>query len=329
MAGKRILSGMQPSGQLHLGNYHGALKNWIAMQDDFDCFFFIADLHSLTTLYENPQLLKKYSFEVAVDWLSSGLDPEKCTLFVQSEIPEHSELHLILSMMVPVPWLERNPTYKEKQDEVKSVDMSSYGFLGYPVLQTADIVLYKANAVPVGIDQVPHLELSREIIRRFNKLYKKKVFVEPEAKISDVPKLNGIDGRKMSKSYNNAIFLSDSEKDITKKVKGMLTDPARGRRDDPGDPDACNLFPMHKIYSPIEEQEEIISACRKAEIGCGDCKLKLVDNLLKSMLPSMEKRKEIAARPKDVYEILHVGTEKARAVARATLLEAKTAMKII
>ena len=329
MAGKRILSGMQPSGQLHLGNYHGALKNWIAMQDDFDCFFFIADLHSLTTLYENPQLLKKYSFEVAVDWLSSGLDPGKCTLFVQSEIPEHAELHLILSMMVPVPWLERNPTYKEKQDEVKSVDMSSYGFLGYPVLQTADIVLYKANAVPVGIDQVPHLELSREIIRRFNKLYKKKVFVEPEAKISDVPKLNGIDGRKMSKSYNNAIFLSDSEKDITKKVKGMLTDPARGRRDDPGDPDACNLFPMHKIYSPIEEKEEIISACRKAEIGCGDCKLKLVDNLLKSMLPSMEKRKEIAARPKDVYEILHVGTEKARAVARATLLEAKTAMKII
>ena len=329
MAGKRILSGMQPSGQLHLGNYHGALKNWIAMQDDFDCFFFIADLHSLTTLYENPQLLKKYSFEVAVDWLSSGLDPGKCTLFVQSEIPEHSELHLILSMMVPVPWLERNPTYKEKQDEVKSVDMSSYGFLGYPVLQTADIVLYKANAVPVGIDQVPHLELSREIIRRFNKLYKKKVFVEPEAKISDVPKLNGIDGRKMSKSYNNAIFLSDSEKDITKKVKGMLTDPARGRRDDPGDPDACNLFPMHKIYSPIEEQEEIISACRKAEIGCGDCKLKLADNLLKSMLPSMEKRKEIAARPKDVYEILHVGTEKARAVARTTLLEAKTAMKII
>ena len=329
MAGKRILSGMQPSGQLHLGNYHGALKNWIAMQDDFDCFFFIADLHSLTTLYENPQLLKKYSFEVAVDWLSSGLDPGKCTLFVQSEIPEHAELHLILSMMVPVPWLERNPTYKEKQDEVKSVDMSSYGFLGYPVLQTADIVLYKANAVPVGIDQVPHLELSREIIRRFNKLYKKKVFVEPEAKISDVPKLNGIDGRKMSKSYNNAIFLSDSEKDITKKVKGMLTDPARGRRDDPGDPDACNLFPMHKIYSPIEEQEEIISACRKAEIGCGDCKLKLADNLLKSMLPSMEKRKEIVARPKDVYEILHVGTEKARTVARATLLEAKTAMKII
>jgi tryptophanyl-tRNA synthetase len=327
--GKRILSGMQPSGQLHLGNYHGALKNWVTMQDNFDCFFFIADLHSLTTLYENPQLLKKYSFEVAVDWLSSGLDPEKCTLFVQSEIQEHAELHLILSMIVPVPWLERNPTYKEKQAEIKSVDISSYGFLGYPVLQTADIVLYKANAVPVGIDQVPHLELSREIIRRFNKLYKKKLFVEPEAKISDVPKLNGIDGRKMSKSYNNAIFLSDSEKDITKKIKGMLTDPARGRRDDPGDPDACNLFPMHKIYSSIEEQEEIILACKKAEIGCGDCKLKLTDNLLKTMLPGMEKRKEIAEKPKEVYEILRAGTKKAREIAKTTMLEVKTVMKII
>ncbi len=329
MAGNRILSGMQPSGPLHLGNFHGALKNWVSMQDSFDCFFFIADLHSLTTLYEDPQLLKKYSFEVAVDWLSSGLDPEKCTLFVQSEIPEHAELHLILSMMVPVPWLERNPTYKEKQDEVKNVDMSSYGFLGYPVLQTADIILYKANAVPVGIDQVPHLELSREIIRRFNKLYKKKVFVEPEAKISDVPKLNGIDGRKMSKSYNNAIFLSDSEKDIIKKVKGMLTDPARGRRDDPGDPDVCNLFPMHKIYSTKEMQEEIISACKSADIGCGDCKQKLVDNMLEKMLPCMEKRKEIAAKPKEVYEILRAGTEKAKMVAQATLLEAKTAMRII
>jgi len=329
MAGKRILSGMQPSGQLHLGNYHGALKNWVSMQGDFDCFFFIADLHSLTTLYEDPQRLKKYSFEVAVDWLSSGLNPEKCTLFVQSEVPEHAELHLILSMLVPVPWLERNPTYKEKQDEVKNIDISSYGFLGYPVLQTADIVLYKAHAVPVGIDQVPHLELSREIIRRFNKLYNKKVFIEPEAKISDVPKLNGTDGRKMSKSYNNAIFLSDSEKEITKKVNGMLTDPARGRRTDPGDPDVCNLFPMHKIYSPIEMQKEIISACRKAEIGCGDCKLKLVGALLGSMRPNMEKRKEIAAKPKEVHEILRAGTGKARKVAQATFQEAKAAMKIV
>ncbi|KMP12348.1 tryptophan--tRNA ligase [Candidatus Nitromaritima sp. SCGC AAA799-C22] len=328
MKRKRILSGMQPSGPLHLGNYHGALKNWVAMQDDFDCFYFIADWHSLTTLYEDPSSIKKYSFEVAVDWLSSGLDPEKCTLFVQSRISEHAELHLILSMMVPVPWLERNPTYKEKQDELKNIDMSSYGFLGYPVLQTADIVLYKAHAVPVGIDQAPHLELSREIVRRFNNLYRKKVFLEPAAKISDIPKLNGLDGRKMSKSYNNAIYLSDSEKEITRKVQAMLTDPARGRRTDPGDPNVCNLFPMHKIYSPQSMRDEIDRACRTAEIGCGDCKKKLAGTMLEGMRPIMEKRREIAAKPKEVEEILHAGTEKARKVARATLEEAKAAMKI-
>ena len=280
MAKKRILSGMQPSGLLHLGNYYGALKNWIELQEQFECFYFVADWHSLTTLYEDPSHIKQYTFEVAVDWLSAGLDPEKSTLFVQSRIPEHAELHLILSMVVPVPWLERNPTYKEKQVEVKSVDMSSYGFLGYPVLQTADIVLYDADYVPVGIDQAPHLEISREIVRRFNGLYKKKVFKEPQSKISEIPKLNGIDGRKMSKSYNNAIYLSDSEKDITKKVKSMLTDPARGLRTDPGDPDVCNLFPFHKLYSPPEMQKEIDRDCRTAAIGCGDCKMKLVDTML-------------------------------------------------
>jgi len=319
---------MQPSGKLHLGNYHGALKNWLALQEDYDCFYFIADWHSLTTLYEKPHLIKQFSFEVAVDWLSSGLDPEKCTLFVQSDIPEHAELHLLLSMIVPVPWLERNPTYKEKQVEVKSVDMSSYGFLGYPVLQTADVVLYKADYVPVGIDQVPHLEISREIVRRFHNLYKKKVFVEPSAKISDIPKLNGIDGRKMSKSYNNAIYLSDTEKEIKKKVQSMLTDPARARRDDPGDPDVCNLFPFHKLYSSKEMQEEIIPACRSATIGCGDCKLKLVDSMLEEMRPMMERRQVIAAKPKEVKEILRAGTETARKVARATLGEVKACMKI-
>jgi tryptophanyl-tRNA synthetase len=328
MKRKRILSGMQPSGRLHLGNYHGALKNWLTLQDDYDCFYFVADWHALTTLYEEPHLIKKFSLDVAVDWLACGLDPEKCTLFVQSEIPEHAELHLLLSMIVPVPWLERNPTYKEKQVEVKSVDMSSYGFLGYPVLQTADVVLYKADFVPVGIDQAPHLELSREIVRRFHNLYKKKVFVEPAAKISEIPKLNGVDGRKMSKSYNNAIYLSDSEKEITKKVKGMLTDPQRARRDDPGDPDVCNLFPFHKLYSSKEMQEEIIPACRTAQIGCGDCKLKLVDSMLAGMRPMMEKRQEIAAKPKEVKEILRAGTEKAGKVANETLREVKQCMKI-
>jgi tryptophanyl-tRNA synthetase len=327
MAKKRILSGMQPSGLLHLGNYYGALKNWIELQEQFECFYFVADWHSLTTLYEDPSHIKKYSFEVAVDWLSAGLDPEKSTLFVQSRIPEHAELHLILSMVVPVPWLERNPTYKEKQVEVKSVDMSSYGFLGYPVLQTADIVLYDADYVPVGIDQAPHLEISREIVRRFNGLYKKKAFKEPQAKISEIPKLNGIDGRKMSKSYNNAIYLSDSEKDITKKVKSMLTDPARGLRTDPGDPDVCNLFPFHKLYSPPEMQKEIDRDCRTAAIGCGDCKMKLVDTMLEGMRPHMERRREIAAKPKEVEAILEEGTRKAQEVAKATIDRAKQAMK--
>lgn len=319
---------MQPSGQLHLGNYFGALKNWIALQEEYDCFFFIADWHALTTLYEKPGRIKGFSFEVAVDWLSSGLDPEKCTLFIQSQIPEHAELHVILSMIVPVPWLERNPTYKEKQTEVSSVDMSSYGFLGYPVLQTADIVLYKANMVPVGIDQAPHLELSREIVRRFNGLYGQPVFIEPDAKISDIPKLGGIDGRKMSKSYNNAIYLSDSEAEVKGKIQNMLTDPQRQRRNDPGNPDVCNLYPFHKLYSPRAMQEEVNASCRSAAIGCTDCKKKLMETMVAGMRPHMEKRKEIVARPDKVWEILDAGTQKARKIAQATLKEAKDAMGI-
>ncbi|MZH45722.1 MAG: tryptophan--tRNA ligase [Nitrospinae bacterium] len=328
MKKKRILSGMQPSGKLHLGNYFGALKNWVSLQDEFDCYFFIADWHALSSLYEGPGRIKDFSFEVAIDWLSAGLDPEKCTMFLQSEIPEHAELHLILSMIVPVPWLERNPTYKEKQDEIKNVDMSSYGFLGYPVLQTADIVLYKADFVPVGIDQAPHLELSREIVRRFNKLYKK-VFIEPGAKISDIPKLNGLDGRKMSKTYNNTIFLSDGEKEIRKKVQSMLTDPARARRDDPGDPDVCNLYTFHKIYSPKSMQDEINTDCRTAKIGCGDCKKMLSQTMIEGMKPMMEKRQEFLARPDTVKEILREGTLKAQSVAKSTLEQAKQAMKLM
>lgn len=324
---KRILSGMQPSGKLHLGNYFGALKNWVELQDDFECFFFIADWHALSSLYEDPRHIKQFSFEVAVDWLSAGLDPEKCTMFLQSKIPEHAELHLILSMTVPVPWLERNPTYKEKQDEVKKVDMSTYGFLGYPVLQTADIVLYRADFVPVGIDQAPHLELSREIVRRFHNLYKKNVFIEPAAKISDIPKLNGLDGRKMSKSYDNAIFLSDNEKEVTKKVKQMLTDPARARRDDPGDPEVCNLYPFHKIYSTKSMQDEVAEGCRTAKIGCGDCKNMLTQTMLEGMRPIMEKRCEIIKKPKEVEEIIAAGTKKAQVVATSTLEKVKQVMK--
>ncbi len=328
MKKKRILSGMQPSGPLHLGNYHGALKNWIALQEEFDCFYFIADWHALTTLYEKPEMIRQYSFDVTVDWLSAGLDPEKCTLFVQSRIPQHAELHLILSMIVPVPWLERNPTYKEKQVEVSGVDMSSYGFLGYPVLQTADVVLYKADYVPVGIDQAPHLEISREIVRRFHGFYKKKVFIEPQAKISEVPKVKGLDGRKMSKSYNNAIFFADTEKQVRKKVQSMLTDPQRARRDDPGDPGVCNLYPFHQMYSPVEMQKEIDADCRTARIGCGDCKLKLADTLMDGMRPIMERRRQWAERPGDVADILDAGTKRAHAVAEKTLAEAKASMKL-
>ncbi len=319
---------MQPSGKLHLGNYFGALKNWVSMQDQFECFFFVADWHALSSLYQDPHRIKEYSFEMMVDWLSAGLDPDKSTMFIQSEIQEHVELHLMLSMMVPVPWLERNPTYKEKQDEIKNVDMSSYGFLGYPILQTADIVLYKADYVPVGIDQAPHLEISREIVRRFHKLYKNKIFTEPGAKISEIPKLNGLDGRKMSKSYNNAIFLSDTEKEITKKVASMLTDPARARRDDPGDPDVCNLYPFHKIYSPQSMQDEIDSECRTAKIGCGDCKKMLTQSMLEGMRPMMEKRTEILARPDYVKDVFREGTLKAQVVAKSTLDQAKQAMKL-
>ncbi|UCD10406.1 MAG: tryptophan--tRNA ligase [Nitrospinaceae bacterium] len=328
MKRKRVLSGMQPSGPLHLGNYHGALKNWIALQEEYDCYYFIADWHALTTLYEQPHLIGAYSMDVAIDWLSSGVDPEKSTLFVQSRIPEHAELHLILSMIVPVPWLERNPTYKEKQVEVDGVDMSSYGFLGYPVLQTADVVLYKADYVPVGIDQAPHLEISREIVRRFHGFYKKKVFIEPQAKISEVSKVKGLDGRKMSKSYNNAIFFTDTEKQVRKKVQSMLTDPQRARRDDPGDPDVCNLYPFHKLYSPLEMQKEIDADCRTASIGCGDCKLKLADTLLDGMRPIMERRRQWESKPGDVKEILDAGTLRAHAVARKTLEEAKASMKL-
>ena len=322
---KRILSGMQPSGKLHLGNYFGALQNWVELQKDYECFYFIADWHSLTTMYEKPGDIKNQTIEMAIDWLSAGLDPEESVLFIQSCLPEHAELHLILSMLVPIPWLERNPTYKDKQVEIKKVDMSSYGFLGYPILQTADIVLYMAEVVPVGEDQLPHLELSREIIRRFNKFYGE-IFVEPVAKISMVPKLNGLDGRKMSKSYDNAIYLSDSERQVQKKIKSMFTDPQRVRRNDPGDPNICNLFPFHKIYSPKEMQDEIDRDCRVAKLGCGDCKLKLIDTMLEGLASHMEKRRVLSSKPKQVWEILEEGNKKARAVASETLGKVKSAM---
>ncbi|MFO7930125.1 MAG: tryptophan--tRNA ligase [Desulfosalsimonas sp.] len=266
-ATKRIVSGMRPTGALHLGNLHGALKNWINMQDQYECFFFIADWHALTSDYENPGNIKNYTLNMMTDWLAAGLSPEKSVLFVQSRIKEHAELFLLLSMITPVPWLERNPTYKEQIDALENRDLSTFGFLGYPVLQAADIIIYKADAVPVGVDQAPHIEITREIARRYNHLYGK-VFPEPETVLTETSKILGTDRRKMSKSYNNAIFLSDSPEEIRKKVSQMITDPQRMKKSDPGDPSVCNVFTFHGFYSPGPLVEEVDYACRHAEIGC-------------------------------------------------------------
>ncbi|MBR9985937.1 MAG: tryptophan--tRNA ligase [Desulfosarcina sp.] len=324
---KRILSGMRPTGPLHLGNLHGALNNWVGMQDEYDCFFFIADWHALTSDYENPGAITGYVKEMMIDWLSAGLDPEKSTLFVQSLVPEHAELFLFLSMITPVPWLERNPTYKDQIVQIENKDLSTFGFLGYPVLQAADIIMYKANGVPVGVDQVPHVEITREIARRFNFLYGD-VFPEPEAILTQTSKILGLDRRKMSKSYNNAIFLSDTPNEIEKKVSQMITDPQRMRRSDPGNPDVCNVFEFHKIYSDRKTWEAIDPQCRNAEIGCVECKKIMAKNLIQAMEPLHERRAHFKAKPERVKEIIAIGSEKARAVAGKTMAQVRAAIRI-
>ena len=326
-ATKRILSGMRPTGPLHLGNLHGALANWVAMHDEYDCFFFIADWHALTSNYEDPSETTGFVEEMMIDWLSAGLDPEKSTLFVQSLVPEHAELFLYLSMITPVPWLERNPTYKDQIVQLDNKDLSTFGFLGYPVLQAADIIMYKANGVPVGIDQVPHVEITREIARRFNFLYGD-VFPEPDAVLTKTSKILGMDRRKMSKSYNNAIYLSDTADEIAKKVSQMVTDPQRMRRADPGNPDICNVFEFHKIYSDAAVWEEIDPQCRSAEIGCVACKKLMAESLIKAMQPLHERRERFKAKPERVKEIIAYGSEKARSVAQKTMEEVRAAIKI-
>ncbi len=324
---KRILSGMRPTGPLHLGNFHGALDNWIAMQEEYDCFFFIADWHALTSDYENPGNIQRFVQEMMIDWLSAGLSPEKCTLFVQSSVMEHAELFLLLSMITPVPWLERNPTYKDQIIQLDNKDLSTFGFLGYPVLQAADIIMYKANGVPVGIDQVPHIEITREIARRFNYLYGN-VFPEPDAILTQSSKILGLDRRKMSKSYNNAIYLSDSAEDIRAKVSTMITDPNRARRKDPGNPEICNVFEFHKLYSPQSVVKEINGQCRTAAIGCVECKKIMAENLINALAPIREKRNFFEERPEMVAEIIASGNQKAKAVARQTMQEVRNAIHI-
>ena len=324
---KRILSGMRPTGPLHLGNLLGALSNWVTMQDSYDCFFFIADWHALTSDYEKTDRITDYSREMMIDWLSTGLTPEKSTLFVQSQVKEHAELYLLLSMITPVPWLERNPTYKDQIVQLSNKDLSTFGFLGYPVLQAADIIMYKPTGVPVGVDQVPHVEITREIARRFNFLYRD-VFPEPEAILTETPKILGTDRRKMSKSYNNAIYLSDNPEEIASKVSQMITDPQRARRSDPGDPDVCNVFTFHKLYTDAPTVMDIESQCRSAKIGCVECKKIMAKNLIHAFEPIREKRQYYENRQDLVDDIIKEGNDRARRIAEMTMADVRSAMKI-
>jgi len=327
MSNKRIVSGMRPTGKLHLGHFHGVLSNWLELQRNFDCFFFAADWHSLTTEYANTDGIKDSIQEMVLDWLAFGIDPEKSVIFEQSRVPQHAELNLILSMITPVSWLERNPTYKEMQENLDTKDLSTFGFLGYPVLMASDIIVYKAERVPVGQDQIPHLEITREIARRFNHLYGE-VFPEPAALLTETPKVLGLDGRKMSKSYGNAIFLSDDAEETRKKVLSMMTDTLRPYKRDPGEPDRCIAFTLHSLYVPQEKRDEIVVACRGAELGCVDCKKILAGCMIDTLAPFRAKREELARQSGLVNEVLAEGSRKAEVVARQTMVEVRTALKV-
>jgi tryptophanyl-tRNA synthetase len=361
---KRVLSGMRPTGKLHLGNYVGALENWVRMQEQYDCFFVIVDWHALTTDYADPSQLKENLVDVLLDWLAAGLDPAKCVMFIQSHVPTHAELHLLLSMITPVGWLERVPTYKEQKENIKGKDLDTYGFLGYPVLQSADILIYKADVVPVGEDQVAHIELTREIARRFNGFYNRPVvvrkwgpkvmtsdwkevrldpvmdldaktdyvitpdpiFPEPAALLTPAPRLPGTDGRKMSKSYGNALLLTDPEPVVRQKLKTMVTDPARVRRTDRGNPDVCPVGDLHKIFSSKETMAKVYEGCRSAGIGCIECKSWAADALVKILSPMQERRKKYEDNPRLAWDILEAGSARAREVADATMKEVRSAM---
>lgn len=359
---RRVLSGMRPTGKLHLGNYVGALKNWARLQHEtngdgsrkYECYFFIADYHALTTDYADPRNVAQNTLEVALDWLGAGLDPELCTLFVQSHVPQHAELHLLLSMITPLGWLERVPTYKEQQENLSGKDLSTYGFLGYPLLQSADILIYQADFVPVGQDQVAHVELTREVARRFNQFYPPPGYVppthaqlketlvagntnqglpsggilpEPQVLLTPSPKLPGTDGRKMSKSYNNTILLTDPEPVIRQKLKPMVTDPARVRRTDPGDPDKCPVGDLHKVFSSAETMAKVYEGCRSAGIGCIECKGWAADSLVRELTPIQERRARY--NENSAQEILREGAERARKRASQTMSEVNEAMHLL
>ena len=395
MYAERVLSGMRPTGALHLGHYHGVLENWIRLQHEYPCLFFVADWHALTTQYDDPQGIEKSTWDMVIDWLAAGVDPNQATLFIQSRVPEHAELHLLLSMMTPLSWLERVPTYKDQQEKLTNKDLTTYGFLGYPLLQAADILIYRADKVPVGEDQVPHIEFSREIARRFNHLYGrepgfedkareavkklggkkaklyeelrtrfqqegdkeaieqahalldevqhlslsdrerlfgflegtgKMILAEPGALLTEASKMPGLDGQKMSKSYNNTITLRESAESVSKKVRGMPTDPARVRRTDPGEPAKCPVWQLHQVYSDEGCKEWVQQGCRSAGIGCLECKQPVIDGILKEQAPMRDRAQQYMEDPAMVKNIIADGCEKARELARETMRDVREAM---
>ncbi|MEW5922074.1 MAG: tryptophan--tRNA ligase [Bacillota bacterium] len=320
-----IFSGMRPTGRLHIGNLLGALENWVRLQDEYHCFYCIVDWHAMTTDYENPGHINENVREMVMDWLSCGMDPEKSVVFRQSDVKEHAELHLLLSMVTPLSWLERCPTYKDQLQQIEGRNLATYGFIGYPVLQAADILLYKANAVPVGEDQAAHLELTREIVRRFNYIYGKKVFPEPETLHNEYRVVLGLDRRKMSKSYDNTIDIAAGPDEISQKVRMMITDPARIRKNDPGNPTICSVFAFHRIFN-TEGLEEVELSCSRGEMGCVECKDNLSQILLQYLEPIHKRRRELENNPRRVTEILEEGRKKAQQVARVTMEEVRSIM---
>jgi tryptophanyl-tRNA synthetase len=322
-----VLSGLRPTGRVHLGNYFGAIRNWVQLQDSYRCYYFVADWHALTSDYADPGNVRQATYDAVADWMAAGMDPQKSTIFVQSEIKEHAELHLLLSMVVPLPWLERVPTFKDQQEQLQEKDLNTYGFFGYPVLQTADIIVYRANFVPVGEDQASHLELSREIVRRFNNFYGP-IFPEPQPLFTPTPKVPGLDGRKMSKSYGNTIALTASAEEIRALTMTMFTDPNRLRRKDPGNPDICNLFQFHKLMSDDATVARVDRECRTAQIGCVDDKKLLAEIMIEKLRPIRERRQQIDRDPAVVWDALREGNRKAREAAAETLELVRKAVKI-
>ncbi len=328
MSKARVVSGMRPTGDLHIGHYYGALKNWIDMQNDYDCYYFVADWHALTTNYQSPENIKASSKSLILDWLSVGIDINKSTVYLQSSNKFIAELYLLLGMVTPVSWLERCPTYKDVLQELNDKDINNYGFLGYPVLMTADVVILDAQYVPVGVDQVPHLELSREIVRRFNYLYSENIFVEPQAKLTSTPKLLGLDGRKMSKSYNNSILLNEDLKNIEPKIKQMITDPKRIRKTDAGDPKVCPVYDYHKLLSTDSEKEYIVDGCTKALIGCIECKLILSKHVIEFLEPIKERRRVFETDIDDIEVFLSSSQTKVNDMSEQLVEKVRKVLKI-